>query len=334
MDTLADGIDRVAAEINFSGVVRVDRHGEVAFAAAYGRADRAHAVENTVDTKFATASATKGLTAMTVMRLVEQEIFDLATTARALLGPDLAMIRDDVTIEQLLGHRSGIGDYLDEDIDQAIDDYVLTVAAHELATTESYVAVLDGFATKFDPGERFSYCNGGYVVLALLAERATGTPFHELVHEHVCERAGLVGTAFLRSDELPGDAAMGYLSPGGLRTNVMHLPVRGNGDGGIYSTAADIHALWRAFFEGRIVSLDSVAAMTRPRSDVPSEHRRYGLGFWLHDSTDTVMLVGSDAGVSFRSVHHPSGSFTHTVLSNMSHGAWPVTRRIDELLGM
>ena len=60
-------------------------------------------------------------------------------------------------------------------------------------------------------------------------------------------RAGGDGdTAFLRSDELPGDAALGYLDVDGPRTNVFHLPVRGSGDGGIYSTAADLSAFWRA----------------------------------------------------------------------------------------
>src|SRR4029077_14232596 len=106
-------------------------------------------------------------------------------------------------------------------------------------------------------------------------------------------------TAFLESDELPGRAAVGYLAADGLKTNVLHLPVRGNGDGGIYSTAADVHAFWRALFAGRIVPARWVKAMIRPRSEVPSESRRYGLGFWLHESNDTVMLVGFDAGVSF-----------------------------------
>ena len=55
------------------------------------------------------------------------------------------------------------------------------------------------------------------------------------------ERAGLLGTAYLRSDELPADAALGYLHAAdhedGLRTNVLHLPVVGGGDGGIFTTA-------------------------------------------------------------------------------------------------
>jgi hypothetical protein len=121
------------------------------------------------------------------------------------------------------------------------------------------------------------------------------------------------------------------LSTDGLRTNIFHLPVRGNGDGGIYSTVADVHALWAAFFGGRIVSAEFVAEMVRPRSDVPQESKRYGLGFWLDQSSDAVMLEGYDAGVSFRTVHDPVRGYTHTVVSNTTDGAWPVARRLHEL---
>ena len=109
-------------------------------------------------------------------------------------------------------------------------------------------------------------------MLALIAERTSGIPFHELVRRRVCEPAGMQDTRFLRSDELPGRAALGYLtSDRASRTNVFHLPVRGSGDGGIYSTAADISSLWRALFAGRIVSSEWVAEMVRPRSEVAEE---------------------------------------------------------------
>jgi CubicO group peptidase (beta-lactamase class C family) len=170
-------------------------------------------------------------------------------------------------------------------------------------------------------------------VLALIAERVGGAPFHDLVRERVCVPAGMRDTEFLRSDELPDRAAVGYLPIEGVsRTNVFHLPVRGNGDGGIYSTVADISAFWRSFFAGRIVSAGWVAELVRPRSHVPSESKRYGLGFWLDGSSDTVILEGYDAGVSFCTVHDPRTSVTHTVISNSSDGAWPIARRLDELL--
>jgi CubicO group peptidase (beta-lactamase class C family) len=248
------------------------------------------------------------------------------------LGEDLPLIRDDVTIEHLLSHRSGIGDYLDEEGDWEITDYMMPVSGHELASTEQYLPVLGGHDTKFTPGERFAYCNAGYVVLAVIAERTSDGSFQELVRRRVCEPAGMGDTEFLRSDELPGRAALGYLTVDGSRTNVFHLPALGSGDGGIYSTAADISSLWAALFAGRIVSREWAAEMVRPHSDVPEESTRYGLGFWLHASSDAAMLKGYDAGVSFRSTHDPASRTTYTVISNTSEGAWPILDLLDERL--
>src|SRR4029079_7751535 len=120
--------------------------------------------------------------------------------------------------------------------------------------------------------------NGGYVVLALLAERASGVPYNDLVAQRVCEPAGMSSTAFLRSDELPGDAARGYLEAEGLRTNVLHLPVRGTGDGGVYTTAAGVRRLCEALLYGRIGSEAWGEDMARRRSDA-GEGVGYGLGF-------------------------------------------------------
>ena len=332
MQPLDDAIDSVAQDAGLSGVVRVDRAGTTEFVRAYGFADRAHAIDNTIDTRFAIASGTKGFTALAIMGLIEEGSLALDTTARSMLGDDLPLIDDAVTVEHLLAHRSGIGDYLDESTVE-VTDYVMPVSVHELADTEQYLVVLDGHETVSAPDERFAYNNGGYVVLALIAERASGVPYHELVRRRVCEPAAMTGTGFLRSDELPGDAALGYLTADGPRTNIFHLPVLGTGDGGIYSTAADLSAFWAALFAGRIVSSDHVAEMVRPRSDWPEESRRYGLGFHLHESTDVVWLEGYDAGVSFCSTHDPTRSITHTVIANWTDGAWPVLIRLDELLG-
>jgi CubicO group peptidase (beta-lactamase class C family) len=332
MDHLEGSIDRLATTTGFSGVVRVDRDGRVEFAKAYGLAHRGLRVPNTVDTRFGVASGTKGLTALTVASLIDEGRLGGGTTARSVLGEDLPLIDDDVTVEHLLAHRSGIGDYLDEEALGSKTDYVLPVPVHRLATTEDYLAVLDGHRRTAPPGARFAYNNGGYVVLALIAERVGGAPFPELVRARVCAPAGMRNTEVLRSDEPTGDAALGYLDGDGLRTNVLHLPVRGSGDGGAYSTAADVSALWSALHVGRIMPLDRVAEMVRPHSDVPSGSMRYGLGFWLHPTGDAVVLEGADAGVSFRTVHDETTGVTHTVLSNSTDGAWPIARRLRDLL--
>ena len=332
---LANLLDARARESGMSGVVAVDVDGEPVLSGAYGMADRAHQIPNTIDTRFGMASASKAFTAAAVMSLVDDGTLRLDTAVRGILNDDLPLINDGVTVEHLLGHTSGIGDYLDEEGDWEADDYVLTVPVHELAETEAFLGAIDGFPQKFPPGERFSYCNGGYIVLAIVAERAGGMPFHDLVEARVFAPAGMSRTGYLRSDALPGDVAIGYLDgePESLRTNVLHLPVRGNGDGGAFTTAGDMSTFWRALVDGAIVSPERVTEMTRVQHRVDEEGMRYGRGLWRDLDGPGLMLVGYDAGVSASTRFDPENRLTVTMLSNTPEGVWTVAKVMRDTVG-
>ena len=240
------------------------------------------------------------------MALVGDGTLSLSTTARSLLGDDLPLIDDRVTIEHLLGHRSGIGDYLDESAVGSINDYVMTEPGPHPRLPCAALVLLADRAMSDPPGVRFAYNNGGFVLLALLAERAAGTDLYDLVDQLVCQPAGLGATGFLRTDELDGNTAIGYLDRTGLRCNVLHVPVRGIGDGGLYTTTADMARFWQALFAGEILqptttSRSMTTAQGHTAGGVP-----YGLGLWLDPHTDAAGLEGYDAGISFKSVHRPS----------------------------
>jgi CubicO group peptidase (beta-lactamase class C family) len=328
--TLQQSLDAIADGSEFSGVAQVLRGGEVLYERASGFADRAHGIPNTIETRFGIASGCKGFTALVVMSLVNDGVLDLDTTVRSVLGDELDQIDPGVTVAHLLSHTSGIGDYLDESIARDIADYTLTVPVHQLATTADYLAVLRGHPTKFPPGERFEYCNGGYVVLALLAEVAAQSSFFDLAARRVFEPAGMTATEYLRSDQLPGSAAIGYLpTDEGWRTNHFHLPIRGSGDGGCFSTLGDMARFWPALFGGKILPRPLVDEMVRPHNDVPEENLRYGLGFWVRADRATVMLEGMDVGVSFRSAYDPASEVLYTVISNEAFGAWALVKELD-----
>lgn len=327
-----EALDERARQLGFSGVIQVDTGERTLFARAYGMAHRGLQVPNRRDTRFQIASGAKGFTALVMASLIEEGRLTLDTTARSLLGDDLPLIDDAVTVAHLLAHRSGIGDYLDESRDVDMTAYVMPVPVHRLASAEDYLVVLDGYPQSFPPGERFVYCNGGFVVLAIIAERAAEQPYHDLVHERVCQAAGLVDTAFLRSDESNERVAEHYLTDEGLRTSVLHLPVIGVDDGGITSTADELHTLWQALFAGRIVDADLVRRFTTPHSDDTGEGMGYGLGFWLEQDGPAVILEGYDAGVSFNSLHDPTTSTTATVMSNTTEGAWPMIEGLRSTL--
>ncbi len=272
----------------------------------------------------------KGLTALTVASLIESGDLRFDTTLRNLLPSELPLVDPTVTIEHLLGHTSGVGDYLDEKELDDPDDYAMPIPVHLLDRPEAYLSILDGHPQRTSPGASFAYNNGAYVMLSIACERATGRDFCDLVRERVLERAGMNDTAFDRNDGLSGGTALGYLADG--RTNLLHLPVRGAGDGGAYSTVRDLERLWEALFAGRILPLTAVDRLVRPRSDVPTEGRRYGLGFWLRTDRDTVMLEGLDAGISCRTVWDRTSRLSYTVISNTSRGAWPIANYLDSRL--
>jgi len=194
--------------------------------------------------------------------------------------------------------------------------------------------VLRGHPMQAAVGERFTYCNGGFVILALVVEAVTGTSYHDVVSQRVLEPAGMTATAFHRGDQLPGSAAIGYLDDElGWRTNAFHLPLRGTGDGGAYSTLDDFDRFWTALFAGAILPAAVVDDMVRAHQHAPAQSLDYGLGFWLRPDRATAMLEGCDAGVSFRSAHDRTSGLTYTVAGNTTDGAWPLVRLLDDVVG-
>jgi CubicO group peptidase (beta-lactamase class C family) len=327
---LRDELHAIADGHDFSGVLAVSREGRRLVELARGHADRANDRVITMDTRFAIASVVKGFTALTTMSLIGSGELNLDTTIRSLLPDALPMVDPAVTIEQLLDHTSGIGDYLDEEALGDVDDYVMPISVHQLDEPRHYLPVLDGHPQRTPPGTTFAYNNGGYVLLSIALEIASGRSYYDLVQERVLDPAGMVDTAFERSDRLAPGAAIGYLKDG--RSNVLHLPVRGAGDGGAYSTVRDLEAFWPALFAGRIVPVPAVDRMVEPRNDDPSEGRQYGLGFWLRRDRPTVQIEGMDAGVSCRSVYDRPSTLSYTVISNTSSGVWPLVEYLDDRL--
>lgn len=141
--------------------------------------------------------------------------------------------------------------------------------------------------------------------------------------------AGISASGELRTDEAPGYVAFGCRSEFGLRTDVLHLPVRGNGANGAVSTAADLAAFWSEAFDSRILPEQTFAVPIQLVSRVSEEHIRYGRGFWLGWESDMIELEGYDTGVSERPWRELKTRTAGTVIANISVGAWAVLRAID-----
>ncbi len=325
---LVAALHEAATDSSFSGVVNVAVDGAPVVELALGFAERANERRMLPDTRLATASTTKGFTALTAVSMIADDLFGFDTRLADLVGDALPRVDRAVTVEHLLGHTSGVGDYIDESQHGDIDDHTLDVSAHTMTGPEAYVPILNRHLQTDPPGTKFAYNNSGYVMLALAIERVADGSYHDEVRRRVFESAGLSSTDFLRSDRLPSNTAIGYLTDG--RTNVFHLPVIGTGDGGAYTTAPDMTRFWKALFAGDIVDPSSVGTMTTPRH----QHAvgQYGLGFWISHDESTVFLEGMDAGVSMRSGVHVASGLTFCVIANNSSDAWPLVEIIERHL--
>ncbi|WP_322408931.1 serine hydrolase domain-containing protein [Microbacterium invictum] len=312
---------------DYHGVLSVRRGDAVLGEWARGFADRTSQTPNSAATRFGLASGTKMFTATLILTLVGDRALLLDTPVRDILGRDLPLVPSDVTVDHLLTHTSGIGDYLDEEVDALAP---LSIPVQKLDSTAAYLPLLDGHPPKFDAGERFSYCNSGYVLLAVIAERVCGQHFGDLVGNRIFRVADMADSGFPRSDQLPAVTATGYRDDG--RTNVFALPVVGSGDGGAHSTVADLHRFWEALSAGRILDPALARLLTTPTTADADDGLGYGRGVWI-DGEDLV-LAGGDHGVTAVSRRHPGSGTTVTGLANVAVPTFTRTRDLmDEVLG-
>ena len=334
MSQLNQVIEQTVSETSFSGVVFVKLNGSVEFEKAYGYADRSNKIRNTVDTRFGIASGTKFLTALGIGKLIDRGEISLASKLCDCVNIDLPHISEDVTIHHLLTHTSGVYDYYDEELVEDIDNFQLDIPCFELKGPKDYIPLFRDGKMKFNPGERFSYSNGGFILLGIVIEEISGTPYIDFIQENIFELCDMSESGFFAMDRLPERTALGYIDDDeGWRTNIFNLPIVGSSDAGAFTTVKDIDKLWTAFFEGKILS-KRLTKLFLEKAVKDEDNRFYGHGIWIYHeegSNPVHYLMGWDAGVSFKSTC-PSSDSVITVISNMSAGAWAINRAIMKQL--
>jgi len=327
-------LNAVVNQQAFSGVIEIRHRDSVLYARAAGYADRNNRIPNTLETRFGIASGTKFFTALAIGKLVEAGQLSLSTKLTDCLALDFPRYSPEITIQHLLIHTSGIPDYYDEEKVEDFDNFTLPIPVYELRGPRDYLAAFPDDEMKFAPGERFSYCNSGYILLGVVIEELTGMRYQDFVEQTIFWPAGMQRSGFFALNRLPEQTASGYIDEeAGWRTNIYNLPIVGASDGGAFTTVHDLSALWQAFWGCRILSSEFVELYTVPYVKVGMERADvyYGHGVWIRENADRgreVSITGSDAGVSFKSSVDRGAELQVTVISNTTHGAWPVIRAI------
>jgi CubicO group peptidase (beta-lactamase class C family) len=318
MKELISRIEQAAQETEFSGVISVFRDSSTVFSRAFGYRDIKNMLPNTNSTRFGIASGTKVFTALGIGVLVDQGLLSLGTTIGEIDPAYKGFVDEQATIQHLLTHTSGIYDYYDEEIEQDFDSFSVEIPWCELETPSDYYPLFEGKAMKFRPGERYSYSNGGYVFLGMLIEKLTGMLYRDFIHEHVLNAANMPNSGFFAFNDLPEDTANGYLEDR-RTTNIYQLPLRGGGDGGMYTTTGDLRAFWDSLFANEILSEDLTATYLGTHHAF-NDTAGYGCGVYKRLDDSMFSIVGGDAGVGFDSRYLPQEKVTINILSNITNG--------------
>jgi dipeptidyl aminopeptidase/acylaminoacyl peptidase len=305
------------------GILRTgpDREDELV-EAAYGVLNKDTGVETTTDSLFQIGSMSKVWTATAVMQLVDDGLLDLDAPIIEVL-PELRLSAQDttekVTMRHLLTHTSGIdGDVFD---DTGRGDDCL----------EKYVAVLARVAQNHPLGATWSYCNSGFSLAGRVIEKLTGKTWDAVLRERIFGPLGLRYTCTLPEEALLHRAAVGHV--GGADEEPRKAPVwvlhRAAGPAGlINSTVAEVLAFARMHLSRglavdgtRVLSEQSVAAMTEWQVDLPDKHilgDSWGLG-WCRFGWDSRRLVGHDGNTIGQSAYLrvlPDAGLAVTLLTN------------------
>ncbi len=318
---------------DFSGCISVIRNGAAEFRKAYGYADDPNRIPNTLNTRFATASAGKVFVAAAILRLIEEGKLGFDDTIGDLLPIDWQKIDRGITVKSLLTHTSGIPDYFDETVQTEYADLWKDYPNYKIRRNADILPLFIGKAMMYAPGVKFQYNNTGYVVLALILEVITGEPFDAYLKKTVFDPFGMTDTGYYELDRLPERCANAYIrdeKTGGYYTNIYSVDVKGTGAGGAFTTVTDIERFWSCLLRGDLLSHDMLEKMLAPQNGDPADP--YGYGVWLRKSgEDTYIpyIQGCDPGVSFVSTYDRVSRSSVTIVSNYGCNVWAIRRKIE-----
>jgi D-alanyl-D-alanine carboxypeptidase len=246
------------------GSIAMSQNGKIVYARAFGFADIAGKVQATPQTRYRIGSITKMFTATLTFQLIEKKKLTLATTLDKFYPtvPNAAQI----SIGDLLSHRSGIHNFTDA------DDY--TSYNTKPKTKEEIVALIAKGGSDFTPNEKAAYSNSNYVLLGYIIEQLYSQSYKEILANQIVKKAGLKNTYYGDKINTTANEALSYHftdSTWVLESETdMSIP---GGAGAIVSTPTDLNLFIKALFDGKLVSLGNLEIMKTVKDD-------YGMGMF------------------------------------------------------
>ena len=159
-----------AADKNFSGVILLAKDNKPILLRAWGDGNR-------TDTRFNLGSINKIFTQVAIGQLVATGKLSLDDTIRKHLPDYPSPVADKITLQQLIEHRSGLGDFFGPEY--------LAAPPSSIRKLSDYLPLFVNKPLEFEPGTSQRYSNAGYIVLGLIIERISGQTYYDYVRDHV-----------------------------------------------------------------------------------------------------------------------------------------------------
>jgi len=223
---------------HFSGEVVVAKNGKPIFQKAYGFANAELGVRNQLDTRIGIASITKSMTAVILLKLVDEKKIALTDLVLKYI-PDFPN-GDRITVDMLANHRSGIPH-------RVMPEEMETVSY----TSEEMVNKVKLAKLEFEPGAKYFYSSAGYAVLARILEIASGKSYASLLDQYVFKPAKMTSSFEYDRASIIERRASDYLLDG---HGLLNAPAKDLsflvGAGSVVSTAGDVHRFAMAITSG------------------------------------------------------------------------------------
>lgn len=312
-----------AKAAGFSGVLLVAKDGKIQFHEAAGK--RRFETNETLkkDDIFELASITKQFTAMIIMMLKERGKLNFDDP----ISKYIQVPYPNITIRHLLTHTSGLPDY------QAIMDKYWDKS--KVAGNKDILEYLNRYAPPalFQPGEKYSYSNTGYVLLASVAEQAAGKDYVEMCREWIFKPLKMRDTDIRTLEE---KAKLKKFAPGHLKdekgnyvnANKFHesdyTVWLGNrkGPGRISSTVRDLLKWDAALYTEKLIKQATLAEAFTGATLNNGTKINYGFGWEvLTDKAGKkyVQHTGGNPGISNLIVRYLDEKKTIIILCNNAH---------------
>jgi len=242
---LTSKIDQLAKQYSdldiFSGVVLVAENGNPVYHRAFGLANRSTKEANTINTKFDIGSMNKTFTHMILLQLWEQGLLNFEDKLGIYLEGFSKEAAEKITIDQLVNHTSGIGDYVGADYFEL---------KYEDKTIAALVERIKKLPLLFEPGTGQGYSNSGFILLGAIIEEVTGKSYHQNVLERIIKPLKLTETYVINGNEVPNYAIGYYKDMKGKLLDNSDFEEVPSSAGGFYATASDILTFYREFHYG------------------------------------------------------------------------------------